>query len=138
MAGDMLTAFDNAEKCKVAAELMKELAADYPVYYGMGNHEHRIGLCQGEFREIYDAYIEKLYQFGIEQSLIMQIGQKYKCIFSGDLLRLYIIGYRHKTMAVVIHDQKKKEYDAHHNSQYNRNHPRSPYSIRHSDIQSNL
>ncbi|MCI9462461.1 MAG: hypothetical protein HFI48_01055 [Lachnospiraceae bacterium] len=66
VAGDMLTAFDNAEKCKVAAELMKELAADYPVYYGMGNHEHRIGLCQGEFREIYDAYIEKLYQFGIE------------------------------------------------------------------------
>lgn len=66
VAGDMLTAFDNREKCRVAAELMKDLADRYPVYYGMGNHEHRIGLCQGEFRDIYDSYMESLHSFGIE------------------------------------------------------------------------
>lgn len=65
-AGDMLTAFDSSEKCRVAADLMKELADRYPIYYGMGNHEHRIGLCQGEFRDIYDSYIKKLHASGIE------------------------------------------------------------------------
>lgn len=66
VAGDMLTAFDNSEKCRVAVNLMQELAAKYPVYYGMGNHEHRIGLCEGEFRDIYDSYMKSLHSFGIE------------------------------------------------------------------------
>ncbi|MCM1038701.1 MAG: metallophosphoesterase [Ruminococcus sp.] len=65
-AGDMLTAFDNGDKCQIAAEFMKNLAGRYPVYYGMGNHEHRIGLEQGEYRRIYDSYMESLHECGID------------------------------------------------------------------------
>lgn len=66
VAGDMLTAFEKKKKYQVAMELMRKLGEKYPVYYGMGNHEHRIGIEQGEYRKLYEIYMENLHQSGIE------------------------------------------------------------------------
>ena len=64
-AGDMFTA-QRSEKYKVAAALMEKLSAKYPVYYGMGNHEHHVALEPERFGDIYDKYMEILYKAGIE------------------------------------------------------------------------
>lgn len=65
-AGDILTAHDTKKKYYVALDLMRRLAAKYPVYYGMGNHEHHLGLYPEETGGAYEDYIEKLNSFGIE------------------------------------------------------------------------
>ncbi len=66
VAGDVLTAFERKRKHQVAINLMQQLGEKFPVYYGMGNHEQRIGLEPGEGRELYDIYMESLHQAGIE------------------------------------------------------------------------
>ena len=66
VAGDMLTAIEKKKKHQVAINLMQKLGERYPVYYGMGNHEHRIGIEPGELRNLYEAYMESLHQSGIE------------------------------------------------------------------------
>ena len=66
VAGDMLTAFEKKEKYYVAMHLMGELGKRYPVYYGMGNHEQRIGIEPEECGNLYEIYMESLHQSGIE------------------------------------------------------------------------
>lgn len=66
VAGDMLTAFEKKERYQVAMHLMHELGKKYPVYYGMGNHEHRIGLEPEECGNLYEIYMESLHQSGID------------------------------------------------------------------------
>ncbi|MDE5931708.1 MAG: metallophosphoesterase, partial [Lachnospiraceae bacterium] len=61
VAGDMLTAFEKKENYQVAMNLMRKLGEKYPVYYGMGNHEHRIGIEPGECRSLYETYMESLH-----------------------------------------------------------------------------
>ncbi len=65
-AGDMLTAYERKRKHHVAVSLMQQLGAKYPVYYGMGNHEQRIGLDREAFGDLYETYLENLRQAGIE------------------------------------------------------------------------
>lgn len=64
-AGDMLTSC-KGEQYRVAVRLMEQLGAKYPIYYGMGNHEHRMGLNPEQYGNIYENYIESLYKSGIE------------------------------------------------------------------------
>lgn len=64
-AGDIMTACEG-EQYHVAVRLMEQLGAKYPVYYGMGNHEHRMALDPKQFGNIYENYIESLYKSGIE------------------------------------------------------------------------
>lgn len=64
-AGDMLTSC-KGESYHVAAELMEQLAAKYPVYYGMGNHEHRMSIDHGQFGHIFEDYMKSLHKSGIE------------------------------------------------------------------------
>lgn len=66
VAGDMLTAYEKKEKYYVAMDLMRRLGERYPVYYGMGNHEQRIGIEPGDFGNLYETYMESLHQSGIE------------------------------------------------------------------------
>ncbi len=66
VAGDMLTAFERKRKHHVAMDLMRVLGERYPVYYGMGNHEQRIGIHPEEFGNLYDTYMEHLHRSGIE------------------------------------------------------------------------
>ncbi|MCH5257254.1 MAG: metallophosphoesterase [Lachnospiraceae bacterium] len=64
-AGDIITA-QRGEKYMIAAAFMEQLAAKYPVYYGMGNHEHCVGEEPERFGDIYEKYMEILYKAGIE------------------------------------------------------------------------
>lgn len=65
VAGDILTAKKNASM-ETAVALLKELAKDYPVYYGNGNHEHRLGLYPETYGDMADRYGQALKELGIE------------------------------------------------------------------------
>lgn len=66
VAGDILTAYERKRRHHVAISLMQQLGAKYPVYYGMGNHEQRIGLDRKTFGSLYETYLDSLRQAGIE------------------------------------------------------------------------
>lgn len=65
VAGDMMTA-QKGEKFRTALCLMEHLAAKYPVYYGMGNHEYRAGLYPEQYGSIYEEYMGGLRACSIE------------------------------------------------------------------------
>lgn len=64
-AGDMLTAV-KGQPFDHAVSLMEQLAARYPVYFGMGNHEYRLALYPDQYGDMYDRYMDGLKQAGIE------------------------------------------------------------------------
>ncbi len=65
VAGDMLTAGKGADFGH-ALLLMERLAARYRIYYGMGNHEHRVGLYPDMYPGMYEGYLSGLKRAGIE------------------------------------------------------------------------
>lgn len=65
VAGDMLTAWGKSDFSH-ALSLMENLAARYKIYYGMGNHEHRLGLYPEEYPGVYEGYLSGLKSAGIE------------------------------------------------------------------------
>ena len=61
IAGDLLTAKPKAD-LDVAVGLVTKLSEKYPIYYGNGNHEHRLKLYPenyGEMGERYEAALQK-------------------------------------------------------------------------------
>lgn len=64
-AGDMLTAERGADFTN-ALTLMERLAESYPIYYGMGNHEYRLGLYPERYPGMYEGYMAGLKKAGIE------------------------------------------------------------------------
>ena len=54
IAGDMLTAKPKAT-LDVAVGFLTELAKKYPVYYGNGNHEHRLKLYPENYGDMRDG-----------------------------------------------------------------------------------
>lgn len=65
VAGDMLTAIKGAGYGQ-ALSLMEKLAARYKIYYGMGNHEYRLGLYPDNYPGMYEGYLSGLKRAGIE------------------------------------------------------------------------
>lgn len=65
VAGDMLTAAKGADFGH-ALSLMEKLAARYKIYYGMGNHEHRLGLYPDGYPGMYEGYLSGLKRAGID------------------------------------------------------------------------
>lgn len=65
VAGDMLNAKPGAT-LEIALHLLGELANDYPIYYGNGNHEHRMTLYPDTYKDMAERYAEGLGQLGIE------------------------------------------------------------------------
>ena len=45
---------------------MENLAARYKIYYGMGNHEYRLGLYPEDYPGMYEGYLSGLRHAGIE------------------------------------------------------------------------
>lgn len=64
VAGDILTA-KKGVSMEPAVQLMKELAAKYPVYYGNGNHEHRLKLYPKTYGDMAERYAKALEEIGI-------------------------------------------------------------------------
>lgn len=65
VAGDMLTA-TKGQPFATAVSLMKRLSSEYPVYYGMGNHEYRLELYPEQYGDMYNTYLSGLKEAGIE------------------------------------------------------------------------
>lgn len=65
VAGDILTAHPKA-KLDVAIHLIGELAKKYPVYYGNGNHEHRLKLYPKTYGDMATDYAKALSEIGVE------------------------------------------------------------------------
>ncbi len=63
-AGDMVTASKRADFTASEA-LLKSLAAEFPVYYGMGNHESRIADQSREYDGRYEKYCRELTKAGV-------------------------------------------------------------------------
>lgn len=55
LAGDMLNAKPGADFDETA-EFIKKLADEYPVLYGIGNHEHRLELYPDVYGTMYEEY----------------------------------------------------------------------------------
>lgn len=65
IAGDILTAVPRASM-EPALGLLGELAKEYPVYYGNGNHEHRLKLYPETYGDMAARYAEALAGMGVE------------------------------------------------------------------------
>ena len=66
IAGDILTA-SRKTKYNRAIALLKELAAQFPVYYANGNHEHRLKLYPKEYGDAAVKYEKELKEIGIDR-----------------------------------------------------------------------
>lgn len=64
IAGDMYTAAKGELNAKTA-DFVCRLAARYPVYYGIGNHEQKTKLYPEEFGALYESYKERLQKAGV-------------------------------------------------------------------------
>lgn len=66
IAGDILTAKPKAS-FDIAVDLLTKLAAKYPIYYGNGNHEHRLKLYPETYGDMAERYEEELQKIGIRR-----------------------------------------------------------------------
>lgn len=64
VAGDILTAKKNAS-FEPAVKLLGELSREFPVYYGNGNHEHRLKLYPQDYGDMGERYEKALEKIGI-------------------------------------------------------------------------
>ncbi|MCH5341133.1 MAG: metallophosphoesterase [Acetatifactor sp.] len=65
VAGDLVTA-KPGRSLKPAIQLLKELAQDYPIYYGNGNHEYRMKLYPKTYGDMARQYGQALGELGID------------------------------------------------------------------------
>lgn len=68
IAGDMLTA-KPGKSFKTALHVLEELAKEYPIYYGNGNHEHRLKLYPHSYGDMAQQYEAALREAGIERMI---------------------------------------------------------------------
>lgn len=66
IAGDMLTAKPGKSE-ETAISLLKRLSDKYPVYYGNGNHEHRLKLYPEVYGNMAEEYESELAKLGIRR-----------------------------------------------------------------------
>ncbi|MDE6603376.1 MAG: metallophosphoesterase [Lachnospiraceae bacterium] len=99
VAGDMLTAERGADFGH-ALSLMGKLAARYRIYYGMGNHEYRLGLYPDDYPGMYEEYMSGLKKAGIEP-LINETVYLPECniaVCGAQIDRVYYRHFRRKPM----------------------------------------
>ena len=65
IAGDLLTAKPR-KSLKPAIQILTELSKDYPIYYGNGNHEHRLKLYPEKYGNMSEEYGQALEELGIK------------------------------------------------------------------------
>lgn len=65
IAGDILTA-QPGKSLKPAICFMEKLAEKYPIFYGNGNHEHRLKLYPETYGDMGKEYTEALAKMGVE------------------------------------------------------------------------
>lgn len=99
IAGDLLTAKPGA-KLEIALNLLEELHEQFPIYYGMGNHEHRLQLYPEVYGDMGRCYEEALTKLGIQQLdnqkiLLEEYGI---CVYGSKIDRAYYKRFQKNTM----------------------------------------
>lgn len=99
VAGDMLTAIRGADYSH-ALSLMEKLSAGYRIYYGMGNHEYRLGRYPDDYPGMYEGYMSGLRQAGIEPLLneTVYLPECNIAICGAQIDRAYFRHFRRKPM----------------------------------------
>ena len=90
IAGDILTAKPKAS-LETAVDLLTKLAGKYPIYYGNGNHEHRLKLYPENYGDMAERYEEAPQKIGIrrlvnEHTVLEESGI---CIYGSEIDKLY-------------------------------------------------
>lgn len=100
VAGDILTAKPK-EKMDVAVQLMEELAKKYPIYYGNGNHEHRLKLYGEVYGDMAQQYEEKLQAAGVYHlvNAHQAIADSGIVVYGSEIDRTYYKRFRVQPMA---------------------------------------
>lgn len=89
MGGDMIT----ATKDKVDSSNWENAYAlidglkDYPVYYGIGNHEYRMNIYREDFKDAFDRYKKRLAELGVD---VLYNDEKYLVDFNINIRGLVI------------------------------------------------
>ncbi len=65
IAGDMIVGNRN-EDFVVATSFLENLSSQYPIYYGLGNHEQRIMVQGRHYNDKWDQYINKLEELDVK------------------------------------------------------------------------
>lgn len=90
IAGDMITAKPGAKTDRVL-QLLEKLSEDFPVYYGNGNHEHRLKLYSDTYGSMGEEYEKALEQMGIHPLVNERVRlEEYGvCIYGSQIDREY-------------------------------------------------
>lgn len=83
IAGDMIVGKPE-QSTEVPAQLIRELAKDYPIYYGKGNHELRVSLYQDTYGDLWENY-----QKEIDGSVTWLVNKSVSIEKNGTSIRLY-------------------------------------------------
>ena len=90
VAGDILTAKPGAS-LKPALSFLAQIKKEYPVYYGNGNHEHRLKLYPETYGDMAEQYEAGLRDLGIEPLVNhhMQLPEFGLCVYGAEIDRKY-------------------------------------------------
>lgn len=100
VAGDMITARKRISM-EPAISLLRELAAQYPIYYGNGNHEHRIKLSPKECGSMAREYDKALKEMGVRLLVNEHVilAEHNITIYGAEIDRFYYKRFRIPPMA---------------------------------------
>lgn len=95
IAGDMMTARPH-RKMDAAIHVLRELAAEYPIYYANGNHEHRLKLYPETYGDMAQEYEKALQEMGIrrlinEHAVLEEVGL---AVYGSEIEREYYRRFR--------------------------------------------
>lgn len=95
VAGDIPTA-KPGKSLDIAVSLMTELARDYPIYYGNGNHEHRMKLYPKNYGNMAEEYEKALQKAGISRLVNshMELADTGIVIYGSEIDRFYYKRFR--------------------------------------------
>ncbi len=99
VAGDIPTAKEG-KGLEIAVSLMRELAKEYPVYYGSGNHEHRMKLYPQTYGDMGQRYEEALREAGIRRLVNEHAGLEENgiVIYGSEIDRLFYKRFKVRDM----------------------------------------
>lgn len=117
IAGDIITA-DPGKKNKPAIELMCKLAERYPIYYGNGNHEHRLKLYPEEYGDMGEVYEKALREMGIDRLVNshVEIEGTGIVVYGSEIDRQYYKRFKteymeHDYLAMLLGKPKEEKYN---------------------------
>ena len=100
VAGDILTARPKAS-LEPAVEFLSVLVKEIPVYYGNGNHEHRLKLYPKEYGDMAERYAKALAELGIEPlvNTHVQLPESGICVYGAEIDKEYYKRLAERKMA---------------------------------------